>query len=40
VHTKFLLESEGEISLSTPRHKWKGNIKMDLRAIGWKAWTG
>jgi hypothetical protein len=26
---------EGERPLGTPRHRWVGNIKMDLVEIGW-----
>jgi hypothetical protein len=26
---------EGKRPLGRPRHKWVGNIKMDLREIGW-----
>jgi hypothetical protein len=22
-----------------PRHRWEDNIKMDLRKVGWGAWT-
>jgi hypothetical protein len=31
---------EGRRSLGRPRHKWEDNIKMDLREVGWGAWTG
>jgi len=27
---------EGKKPLSRPRHRWKDNITMDLREIGWK----
>jgi hypothetical protein len=26
---------EGKRPLGRPRHRWVGNIKMDLREIGW-----
>jgi hypothetical protein len=26
---------EGKIPLGGPRHRWEGNIKIDLRKIGW-----
>jgi len=26
---------EGKISLGRPRHRWEGNIKMDLQELGW-----
>jgi hypothetical protein len=26
--------------LGKPRGRWKDNIKMDLREVGWGAWTG
>jgi hypothetical protein len=28
-------KTEGTRPLSRPRRKWVGNIKMDLREIGW-----
>jgi hypothetical protein len=28
-------EPEGKRPLGRPRHRWVGNIKMDLRKIGW-----
>jgi hypothetical protein len=32
---------EGERRLRRPRHRWKNNIKMDLREIGWMwLWIG
>jgi hypothetical protein len=27
-------------SLERPRRRWEDNIKMDLREVGWGAWTG
>jgi hypothetical protein len=26
--------------LGRPRHRWEDNIKMDLKEVGWRAWTG
>jgi hypothetical protein len=26
--------------LGRPRRRWEDNIKMDLREVGWGAWTG
>jgi hypothetical protein len=26
--------------LGRPRRRWEDNIKMDLRGVGWGAWTG
>jgi hypothetical protein len=31
---------EGRRPLGRPRHRWEDNIKMDLQAVGWVAWTG
>jgi hypothetical protein len=33
---------EGDRSLGTPRHRWKDNIKIYLREIGWGCvcWVG
>ena len=31
---------EGKRQLGKPRHKLEDNIKMDLQAVGWVAWTG
>jgi hypothetical protein len=31
---------EGRRPLETPRSRWEDNIKMDLREVGWGAWTG
>jgi hypothetical protein len=38
---RFLMgRSEGNISLGRPRCRWEGNIKIDIRGMGWRAWTG
>ena len=31
---------EGKRPLGIPRHRWEGNIKMDLQEMGRGAWTG
>jgi len=31
---------EGKSPLGGSRHGWEDNIKMDLREVGWGAWTG
>jgi hypothetical protein len=31
---------EGRRQLVRPRRRWEDNIKMDLREVGWGAWTG
>jgi hypothetical protein len=31
---------EGRIPLERPRRRWKDNIKMDLREVGWAEQTG
>jgi hypothetical protein len=33
-------EPEGRRPLGRPRRRWEDNIKMDLREVGWGAWTG
>jgi hypothetical protein len=31
---------EGRRPLGKPRRRWEDNIKLDLREVGWGAWTG
>jgi hypothetical protein len=31
---------EGRRSLGRYRRRWEDNIKMDLKEMGWGAWTG
>jgi hypothetical protein len=31
---------EGRRTLGSPRRRWEDNIKMNLREVGWGAWTG
>jgi hypothetical protein len=33
----FMVEPEGKRPLGRPRRRWKDNIVMDLREIGWGA---
>jgi hypothetical protein len=34
-YTILVRKPEGKRPLGRPRHRWKDNIKMDLREIGW-----
>jgi hypothetical protein len=36
----FVGKSEGGRQFGRPRRRWEDNIKMDLREVGWGAWTG
>jgi hypothetical protein len=36
MHIRYLWERQKE----RPRRRWVGNIKMDLREIGWVVWIG
>jgi hypothetical protein len=31
---------EGKRPLERPRRRWEDGIKMDLREIGWRVWSG
>ena len=31
---------EGKRPLGRPRPRWEDNIKVDLKEVGWEAWTG
>jgi hypothetical protein len=31
---------EGKRLLGRPRRRWEDNIRMDLRKVWWKVWTG
>jgi hypothetical protein len=33
-------KSEGRRPFGRPKPRWENNIKMDLREMGWGAWTG
>jgi hypothetical protein len=41
VYSVFVEIPEGKRPLGRPRHRWEGNIKMDLRETGWGGmdWT-
>ena len=30
---------DGKRPFGRPRHRWEENFKMDLREMGWRAWT-
>jgi hypothetical protein len=32
---RFDMKPEGKRPLRRPRHRWVGNIKIDLREVGW-----
>jgi hypothetical protein len=40
-YTDLAGKQEGKRPLGRPRHRWVGNIEMDLREIGWGGmdWT-
>jgi hypothetical protein len=40
VYRILVRKLEGKRPLGRPRHRWKNNIKMDLREIGLVVWTG
>jgi hypothetical protein len=40
VRTGFWWENLNEITLGRRRRRWEDNIKMDLREIRWRVWTG
>jgi hypothetical protein len=41
MYTTFWLENlQGKRPLGRPRHRWEDNIRMDIREIGGKVWTG
>jgi hypothetical protein len=35
----LLGKPEGSRPLGRPRRRWEDNIKIDLREVGWGAWT-
>jgi hypothetical protein len=35
----FVGKPEGRRPLGRPRRRWEDNIKMNLRKMGWGAWT-
>jgi hypothetical protein len=38
-HIARMVKPEGRRPLGRPRRRWENNIKMDLREVGWGAWT-
>jgi hypothetical protein len=40
VYRGLVGKHEGRTPLGRPRHKWEGNIKMDLKRSGMGIWTG
>jgi hypothetical protein len=36
----LLGKPEGKRPLERPKRRWEDGIKMDLREIGWEAWSG
>jgi hypothetical protein len=36
VYSILVGKSEGEGSLGIPRHRWKDNVRMDLKEVGWE----
>jgi hypothetical protein len=42
VYRALVGKPEGKIRLGRPRHRWKDNIKMDLREVGYECmdWIG
>jgi hypothetical protein len=39
VHSVLVGIPEGKRQLGKARRRWKNNIKVDLREIGWGTWT-
>ena len=40
VYKVLVGKPEGKRPFRRPRHSWEDNIKMDLKEVGWVAWTG
>jgi hypothetical protein len=40
VYTALMGKPEGEKPHGRPRHRWESNMKMDLKEVGCKTWTG
>jgi hypothetical protein len=40
VYRVLVGKPEGKRPLVRPRRRWEDGIKMDLREIGWGAWSG
>ena len=39
-HRVLMGKPEERRQLVRPRRRWEDNIKMNLRQVGWGAWTG
>jgi len=40
VYRVLVGKPERKRPLGRPRRRWEDNIKMDLKEVGWGAWTG
>jgi hypothetical protein len=40
VYSVLVGKPEGKRPLGKPMHRWEDNIKMDLREVIWRLWTG
>jgi hypothetical protein len=40
INTIFVVAIQGQRPLGRPRHRWENNIKMDLREVESRLWTG
>jgi hypothetical protein len=40
VYEVLMGKPEGKRPLERPRRRWENGIKMDLREIGWRVWSG
>ena len=36
MHVAFWWEQRDKRTFGRPRHKWQGNINMDLQEVGWR----
>jgi hypothetical protein len=40
VYSVLVGKTEGRRPVGRSRRRWEDNIRIDLREIGWKVWTG
>jgi hypothetical protein len=40
VYRIFVGKPEGKNPFERPRRRWEDGIRMDLREIGWRVWSG
>ena len=40
VYRVLVGKPDGKRPLGRPKHRWEGNIKMDLQEVEWEVWTG